>query len=473
MSLILPFPARWRAWSGIVLGGLLAGCTSTSRDVTAYREQREAIAQSETSTTRNMSPPTAQVHHDTDVRLAALLGAPRLNRGLLIAAVLERNPGIAAAREGWRAAVARYPQQVGWEDPMVSYRSYPLSLGRSGVAYGQELEISQRIPIGGKLNLQGAIALAEADAAHSDFQAVRIRLAMMTSQVYDDYVLAVRSLAITARQLVLINDLMLSAQAHVANGTTSIQDPLQAEAEAADLLQEQITQAADRDVAVAQLNGLLHRLPIDAPLPLPGEEDPVTSPGDESTALQDAAVRERPDLLAIDAKVHQAEPALTLAQRQYQPDLSVTGSYSSLWDQRDYRYGIGVSVALPVHTDRLQGGIDEAQARIAQARLEREHMERDIRVEVAEAHRRLIAAQALSRVIHDRLLPATHDRAEAARAAYVAGRGSFTDVIAAARAAQTAELRQQQAIADISRRRATLLQTMGRIPTSTPMGPTP
>ncbi len=456
--------------SGLALLAMLSGCSS-SDDGTGSRQQRADLGPSASPSAMPDMADGSAAHAPPTDELPALIASATLERAALVRAVLQRNPGIAAARAGWLAALSRYPQQSAWDDPMLSYRTYPRSIG-AGVHYGQEIEISQRIPIGGKLDLQGEITLAEADAARADYQSVRLRLGMMASQLCDDYGLAVRSLAILSRQAQVLADLKASAQAHVANGTASIQDALMADAEAAELQQEVILATADRDVAITQLNGLLHRLPIDAPLPVPGDEA-VATPGTASAALQEIAVRERPELSAVEARARRADSSLVLAERQYRPDVMVSGTYSSLWDQREYRYGLGVSVALPVHGDRLQGGIDEAHAQITQAHLEREHMERDIRVEVAEAIRRLTAAESIATVIHDQLLPALTNRSDAARTAFSANRASFEAIIAATRAQLSAELRYQQALTDVSRRRAMLIRAIGRLPIPAQAGATP
>ena len=189
--------------------------------------------------------------------------------------------------------------------------------------------------------------------------------------------------------------------------------------------------------------------------------------------MKEIAVRERPELLGVAARTHRADSSLTLAERQYRPDITVSGSYSSLWDQREYHYGLGVSVALPIHTDRLQGGVEEAQAQIDQAHLEREHMERDIRVEVVEAVRRMTAAEATLAVIHDQLLPALTDRLEAARSAFAANRETFATVLTATRALRMADVRYQLAQADVSRRRAILVHAIGHFPIPASTGATP
>lgn len=462
--------------SVVLAAAIVTGCSTVRSNDDASSDGGNASTRttaegSEVSRTASTVP--EHQAHAYDDTLERLLSAATLDRTALIAAVLARNPSIAAAREGWRAAKARTPQQSAWEDPMLSYRFAPLSIAVSDLPYGQDIELSQRLSIGGKTDLLGAIAAAEADVARADYHAARLRLGLMASQMYDAYALAVRALEITERHRALVADLKHSAEAHVAAGTASVQDPLQAEAEAIELEQQQIAFTADHDVAIAQLNGLLHRMPREA-LPVPPDETPlVASPDGDSAQLQDEAIRSRPEIHQVNAKDQAARSSLAFAQSQYLPDVSVSGSYSSMWGENEYRYGLGISVSLPVHRDRLQGGVDEAEARIAQTQKDREHMERDMRVAVEEAHRRLAAAQKTALLIHDRLIPTTEQRLMAARIGFEAGRDSFSAVIAAERAVRGVALRAAEARADVSRRTATLLNAIGRIPTSLTAGETP
>src|SRR4030095_692767 len=94
-----------------------------------------------------------------------LAGAPTLSRAALVASVLERNPGLEAARATWQAALARYPQEVSLPDPGFGYGVRPRSFSSDEVNPAQDFELSQAFPFPGKRGLRGEAALASADAA--------------------------------------------------------------------------------------------------------------------------------------------------------------------------------------------------------------------------------------------------------------------------------------------------------------------
>ena len=77
----------------------------------------------------------AEPDHPRAIDDAALVVDGELDRGAIVAAVLERNPDLEVARATWRAAVAAYPSAVALEDPMASYSIAPFSID-SGVPFG-------------------------------------------------------------------------------------------------------------------------------------------------------------------------------------------------------------------------------------------------------------------------------------------------------------------------------------------------
>jgi len=81
-------------------------------------------------------------------------GASELDRAGLVAAVLERNPGLEASRRALEAAQASAGQAAALEQPMASYAMAPASVGAGDVPFGQEIELSQPLPYPGRRRLR-------------------------------------------------------------------------------------------------------------------------------------------------------------------------------------------------------------------------------------------------------------------------------------------------------------------------------
>ena len=391
-------------------------------------------------------------------------GHAALDRQALIAAVLARNPSIGAARWAWRAALARYPQETALDDPMLEYGVAPLSLGSSRVDTAQRAVLSQAIPFPGKLALRGEIALAEADAAASDFAAVRLRLATLASLLFDEYYLVERKLGVNEAHRTLLAELREIAVARYEAGTASQQDPLEAELEEAELLHRDVMLRADRAITADQINALLHRSP-ELPLPPPPETlEARAATSEPREALVAHALAKRPELRAAEARVAAREAAVALAQREFLPDLRLMGTYDSFWEESELQPMLGVELNLPLRRARRHAAVAEAEASLEQARSERAGTDDQVRLSVGRALERLAEAHHALEIVRDRKLPAARDRVDAARAAFETGQSDFSALVDAERTLRDAELDQEETLVELSRRHAELARAVGALP---------
>jgi cobalt-zinc-cadmium efflux system outer membrane protein len=392
-----------------------------------------------------------------------VLESATLDRATLIHAVLDRNPSLESVRQAWRATLAR-EQQVGViDDPMISASFAPLSIGSSASRFGYEVEIAQRLPLGGKLAAQSALASVEAELAETDYQEARLKLAQAASELYDDYGLAVRSLEIQEQHIALLSALEQNVVAAYESGHATVQDSLEADAELARLEYQKTVYETQRAVAIAQLNALLHRDP-DAHLPPPAAQAPHDSVDGTGTPLADYAIEKRPDQAAAQARTRLARARVRVADTDYYPDLTLSASYNSMWDMPEHRFMAGVSLNVPLQRGRRQGAHDEAAAMRSASESTQQSAADVARGEVAVAARQLEGAQRAVILYEQRLVPIARARIEAARAGFVTAKSNFTAVIEAERGLRSAELELELARADQSKRRAMLDRTLGRVP---------
>ena len=392
------------------------------------------------------------------------LNAPVLERDALVRAVLRRNPSLESARQAWRATLARSRQAGALEDPTVAAAIAPLSIASSSARVGWEATVSQRLPWPGKLRLDGAVAEAEADAAENDFEASRRDLALAASLLFDDYFVDERSLAINARHVELMRDLQAAATAQYEAGRASAQDPLQAEFELAHMEHDAVLLASQRDVAIAQMNELLHRAP-DSPLP----PAPETLPEPSVPELRDASRLEsealgRPEIVAARAHARAEQARADRAAREYLPDIAVSTSFNSMWDTPEHRWMVGLEFNLPLPTRRRAGAVDEANAMRAGYEADEARIRDAARTAVAIAVKRVEESEHVLRLFDHRLLPIARLEVDAARAAFTASRAPFVGAIDAEKNLRSVELDQQKALADCDRRRAELDHALGRVP---------
>ena len=391
-------------------------------------------------------------------------GMAHLEREAFIRLVLSRNPSVEAARQAWQAASQREPQAKALDDPVVSYALAPLSIGTSDARYGQIIQASQRLPFRGKLGLRGDVARAYAEAAHQDYEAVRLRLATTASLLFDDYFLVYRALEINDEHLRLLEDWQRIAIARYAAGRASQQDPIQAEVEAARLMHHRVVLSTAQRTIAAQMSALLHRGPEELLPPPPPELDLPEEEKLDLRELEKAAVSSRPELRAVAATLEAGATYVRLQEKELYPDFEASTAFNSMWGVSQHRWTIGLAVTLPLQRDRLHAQVAEAEALVKRDQSRRLELEDRIRAEVYTAYERLGEARHVVELYRNRLLPASGDQVQAALAGFETGQNSFLALIEAERNRRTIRLEYQAALSDFYRRRAELDQAVGRLP---------
>src|SRR5262249_52424561 len=162
------------------------------------------------------------------------------------------------------------------------------------------------------------------------------------------------------------------------------------EAELTHMEHDAVILASKRDVAVAQMNELLHRDP-ELPLPPPSKELTVGAAPDrrEAGRLGKEAVERRPEIEAARLHVPAEQARSERAEREAFPDITLSTSYNSMWDMPEHRWMVGLALNLPIQVGRRSGGAEEASA--ARARFESEvaRLTDKARTEVVVALKRL------------------------------------------------------------------------------------
>lgn len=395
-----------------------------------------------------------RVERDRLVGEDVAIGTEVLDRGALVAAVLARNPDLDAARATWRAEAAAYPAAVALEDPMVSYAVAPFSIG-ANVPFGQRVELSQKLPYPGKRRAAGEMAIAGAEVAGADYDALRLEIAETTVHAFDDYYVAARALEVNTQHRELIERIHKNAIAQYTAGRASQQDPLEAEAALIALDRQRLTLATKLRTATARINRLLRR-PADAPLPPPPKRLEIPVPLAPGTARH-------PKLVAADARIRGRAAEIEGANREFYPDLELMASYDSMWSDWHHRYMIGVGISIPLQRSRRDASVERARAERARAVAELTSATDVLDEERDRAQRELAEAKAALELDETRSLPTARSRIDAALAGFTTGQNTFSTVVMAERALRDVELQIEQSRADLDRRIATLDRLSGRI----------
>jgi outer membrane protein, heavy metal efflux system len=433
---------------------LAAAACATTGQGQQYATMQERVTRAE----RAAQAPTQQEAADDPFATTTTL-----TRSALVAAVLERNPGVEAARAAWRAEVARYPQETALPDPMFSYTTRPRSYDSREVEAANDFGLSQEIPFPGKLGLRGARALADADAAAGEFEGERLRLAVLASSLYDRYWVAERAIETAAHHLALFEETQGVALSRYAAGTGFQQDVLAAETERAAMLREQIGFETERSILAERINALLHRPAQLALPPMPPDLDVIAPPTLDEQALIATALTKRPELRAKAAEVRARETDVSIARREFLPDFTVRAGYETTWQEDPLKPMVGLELNVPIQLGRRFAALEEADARLVRERSRLRQLEDRVRLQVVTAVARIRESQRVLELSENRLLPAARERLGGARGAFAGGQASFLELVEADRALRSAEQAAFDARADLSVRNAQLGRAIGMV----------
>ncbi len=433
----------------MLAGVFSSGCVSQS---SAYRGQLAAYESESDGVERRIDDGQGLFEQDDVLSAAAVVDA-----------AISRNPSIRAAQEGWRAALAIYPQATAFDDPTLSYTFAPLSVASSEVDYGQIVDLSVPLPFPGKRRLRGEVALAEADAARYEVDRVRLRVALMAVQLYYDLYATTRSIEITTEFEAELEAHRKALTAHLAAGHAWQDDALKVEVDLGETSQRRLDLEGQRDILRAQLNQLLHRQPETPLPPMPRTLIAPEAVSSSSLELQEIALKARPELGSAGARLAAGDASIAAAQREFYPDFRILGRYNSMWPQLEHELMAGVAVAIPIWRERREAAVQGARAMRNRRAAELDASTVRIRADVERAYQAHRAALAVLAKLREDILPAARDRTKSIRVGLYSGRTTFIEVLRADHDLLSATLHYELALANAHRRHAELEVSVGRL----------
>jgi cobalt-zinc-cadmium efflux system outer membrane protein len=390
-----------------------------------------------------------------------LLKDPSLSLQQLVASVLERNPDIDSMKAAWEAASSRRAQTSSLDDPTLSYSIAPGSFGLSSIRDGHKVELAQKFPLDGKLDLAGRISQEKAHAVYHDIEAVRQKLIQETTRAFYEYYFVHRAIDINQINRVLLTELQRIAETKYATGTTSKQDVLQAEVERYHLEHHAIELNRRRRVTMAHIALLLH-VDVSTKIPAPPKSvaQPLAMPN--LITLRAAAVNARPELQSIARKMHAMRLTRQLAAKQYTPDITVMGTYNSMWATTEHQWMIGAGINIPIQTGRRRAAEREAMAGFTRLASELRSRVDRISFEVISAYEMLGESSHVVRLYRDRFGPISEEHLKAARAGYENNKNDFLTLIMAEKNRMVVRLEQERALTAYHRNLADLDRAVGQ-----------
>ena len=365
---------------------------------------------------------------------------PELPADSLLTKLIEQSlavrPELAQARATARAERERVPQAGALPDPMLElgvqndgFTSW--EVGRTAMSR-YSIMASQTLPWPGKRRLRSEIA--ELSVRQADQNLVRVRLSTEAAvrRAYLSLMLARDRLALLERLDAISLRSAAIARARYEAGTGAQSDILRAQLELKRIQQRRWALQVEEDTAAQTLNRLRGH-PLDEAIRPPVRIVDLAIPAlrAEPAAVQDALERS-PELASARAGVTQGQRSISLSQKSYLPDFTVTagvmprgGPFAPLWL-------VTVGAPLPVFAGSQQSrAVAESEARLVANQGYAQALEQILRLRVQQRCVALGATLETIRLYREGLLALSETTADSTLAQYEVGKVTFLSVLEA------------------------------------------
>jgi cobalt-zinc-cadmium efflux system outer membrane protein len=398
-----------------------------------------------------------------------------LDLSALIREAVEHNPEIQAAEQRYRAAQARPSQAGSLPDPMIegAYHNEPITpftLGRSDFSF-LRFGASQEFPFPGKLSLREDMAARDAAREEQMLRTTSLSVISRLTVAYADLVFTYQALEILQRNKSLLQDLQQSAEARYQVGQGIQQDVIKAQVEVSLLTSRLLQLEGKREGFRATINGLLNRpllAPLGKPVPLPQSRFILAVEDVQTLALKHA-----PELKGAELAITRNELNLSLAQREYYPDLVFKADYMNK-AARLPEWEVGVGVKVPLYFWRKQRyGVLEAAAGVGEARNTRQNVIQSLLARVKDLYVQARTAEQLTTLYHTAIIPQSRLSFESASAGYTVGKVDFLTLLNNILVLREAELSYEEQRTEFDKGVAQLEEITGSSLKETGSGGTP
>jgi outer membrane protein, heavy metal efflux system len=355
----------------------------------------------------------------------------------LVAEAVRNSPEIRAASNERLASQHRVLPAGALDDPMLE--AGVLNAPWSGLRLNREdmtmkmLGLSQKFPFPGKRELRQGVAEKDAESVAHAYQETVNRVVRDVKTAYFELAFVTESARLVDKNRQALEQFLKISESRYSVGQGNQADVLKAQTQLSRMADELLKLGRDRRVVEAELTRALGRGPGSSP-PAPGAlaaRDATL----QLEALQETALKERPQILGLRSLIDRGSKALELARKDYYPDLDVKFSYGQRDKtpdgmSRDDLVSLTVAINLPVWREtKRDPRVAEAIAMRDQAmelyQAQQNEIASKLRQQVANAEQNLKSA----RLYETGILPQARLAVESSLAAYRVNRVDFLTLL--------------------------------------------
>lgn len=350
----------------------------------------------------------------------------------LIEEALQASPEILAARAKVTASGFRVPQSMSLPDPMVmvGYQNDGTSRFTFNEAADSQymFSASQLFFFPGKRALKGEAATREAESLAASARAVQLRTIVAIKEIYYDLFLAHQSMDLLREKGSLLRKVEDAALARYASGGGMQQDVLMAQTEKYMLLEREEMLRQKITTLEALLNSAVGREQA-APLDRPAAPSfaPYLQTLPELIAV---AYDNSPEVKARERMVASSSARVRVAEREYYPDITVTGNYGLKGQEFEDMWSLTTTFNIPLYyTSKQRPAVHEAEASLSEAKNELQAVRLRLSAAIRENYVMLQTTERLMELYRQGLNQKIHQDFHSALASYATGKADALTVL--------------------------------------------
>lgn len=395
----------------------------------------------------------------------------RLSRVQAVQEALARNPALAAAREQVEEARAGITVATAWTDPsLVTEADQLSSFLKPHSASEHDVGLQFTVPYPGRTRLNGRVARATWQQTQHALTQLQQQTAAQTAQAYDAILVAQRHHDDLKQSQDMSRQFLEKTQARFLAGTAAKLDVLKAKVDFSKTANDLIANEHALAVARAGLNKLLGRPGSSVLEPTDTLDVPGAFP--DFRALEQLAMKARPELLSMTVQQKAAVDSTALAKQYWLPDLNLTLWRSYIDGSPDsYKFDGGISIPL-FFWQHEKGAVAQAKHHERELQATGNDLVGQVMLDVQTSYSTATTAWRQAVYLRDELLPEAQAAYNAAVASYSLGGSSALDFLGAKATLLDAESQYTDALGAVNDARADLERAIGApLPSALPGTP--
>ncbi len=355
------------------------------------------------------------------------------------------------------------------KDPNFTYTYYIEEVETRVGPQKQKFGISQAFPWFGTLSLKGGIAWERAEQARLNFEAQKLELFYQVKDAYYDYYYLSRALSIHRENLDLLKQWENVLLKKYAAGSAMYGQIIKTQVELGKLEDQVQTLELKRRPIDTRLKSLVNITDtLFFPFPIKAGIDSVPV---SFEIIWPKLYMNNPNLTSLQNKIQMNEKRISLARKNYLPNLMLSLYYIQTEDSQmspppmdngKDPLMVGASFSIPLQLGKISSSVKEARADMKSAEHARKDLENMFRTKLANLIFKIDDAKRKAALYKESLVPKALQALEAFETSFRGGTASYLDLLDAQRDLLNFELIYEKAVTNHEKRIAELEMIVGQ-----------